>query len=750
MKNPLRKRLARELKREFGKYLVIFLFVAGIVSLISGFLVADDSMLAAYEESFEKYNIEDGNFELAAEGDDALIKTLEDEEVTIYKNYYAEEEVEGNDSTLRIFINREDVNKVSLMSGKFPENADEIAIDRMYADNNEIEVGDTITVAGEALKVSGLVALSDYSAMFSNNSDMMFDAVKFGVAVTTEERFEKFEENHIHYNYSWKYKSVPGNDEEEKEFSNDFLAVLGETTVIINYIPRYANQAIQFTGNDMGNDKAMFTTFLYIVIVIIAFVFAITTSNTISKEASIIGTLRASGYRKSELLRHYLAMPMLVMFVAAAIGNVLGYTIFKDFFASLYYGSYSLPTYITRFNLDALIRTTLVPMVIMFLINAVILIYKLQLSPLKFLRHDLRHKQKQRALRLSSRIKIFTRFRIRIIFQNISNYMVLFVGICFANFVILFGLLFEPLLDKYQDDIVNNMICDYQYVLKVPVETAMEGAEKFTAGELRTEEIKGKQDDITVYGIQEDSDYVNLDFDGDKIYISDGYAEKYNLGVGDQVTFLDSYGDGVYNFKIQGIYDYPSTLAIFMSQDTFNEEFENEKGYFNGYFSNQELTDIEDGYVATMITQDDLTKVSRQLDVSIGDMTKLFKVFGAIMSILLIYLLSKLVIEKNTQSISMVKILGFSNGEIGKLYVISTTIVVLLSLLISLPLCDKVMEYVFVLCLSDFSGWLPYYVAPVTYPKIFGIGAVCYAVVGIMQLYKIGKIPKSDALKNVE
>ena len=56
MKNPLRKRLPRELKTEFGKYLVIFLLLAGTISLVSGFLVADGSLLAAYEEAVrERY-----------------------------------------------------------------------------------------------------------------------------------------------------------------------------------------------------------------------------------------------------------------------------------------------------------------------------------------------------------------------------------------------------------------------------------------------------------------------------------------------------------------------------------------------------------------------------------------------------------------------------------------------------------------------------------------------------------------------
>ena len=57
MKNPLNRRLLRELKGEFGKYLVILILLIATIGFVSGFLVADGSMLAAYNESFEKYNI---------------------------------------------------------------------------------------------------------------------------------------------------------------------------------------------------------------------------------------------------------------------------------------------------------------------------------------------------------------------------------------------------------------------------------------------------------------------------------------------------------------------------------------------------------------------------------------------------------------------------------------------------------------------------------------------------------------------
>ena len=97
----------------------------------------------------------------------------------------------------------------------------------------------------------------------------------------------------------------------------------------------------------------MITMLLYMIIVIIAFVFGITISNTIRKEAGVIGTLRASGYTRKELIGHYMALPVIVTLIGAVIGNILGYTALKNVCAGMYYGSYSLPTYVTVWNAEA-------------------------------------------------------------------------------------------------------------------------------------------------------------------------------------------------------------------------------------------------------------------------------------------------------------------------------------------------------------------------------------------------------------
>lgn len=755
VKNPLRKRIPRELKGDFGKYLVIFIFMVGMIGIVSGFLVANQSISNAYDESFQKYNIEDGNFELASKADSKLIDTLEKEDVKIYDNFYVEEETKEVDSTLRVFANRTDIDRACIMEGRLAENKDEIAIDRMYAENNNIKVGDTLTVGNKKLNVVGLIALSDYKALFSNTTDMMFDAVKFGVATVTDRCFDSFGDTHLHYNYSWKYDNPPKDDNKAKDMGDDFLEVLAKNSIVKNYIPEYTNQAIIFVGDDMTGDNAMITVFLYIVIVIIAFVFAITSSNSILKESTIIGTLRASGYSKGELVRHYMTAPLIVMLAAAIIGNILGYTFFKDYMAQMYYGSYSLPTFETCWNAEAFVKTTIVPLLIMFFINLFVLSRKLSISPLKFIRRDLSRRKKKKAIRLNTKIGIMSRFRLRIIFQNIPNYITIFIGILFANLILLFGLMFGPLLDNYQNEITSNLICENQYILKAPQKTDTKGAEKYCVTSLDTTAEGHKIEGVTVYGVKNDSEYVDINIKSSEknepsVFVSNAYAEKHGLKKGDVITLKEEYGNKKYRFTVQGVYYYPSTLAVFMKQSDFNEVFDQDSDYFNGYFSDLKIKDIDDDYIATVITQDDLTKTSRQLKVSMGSNMTIFLVFGIAMFILIIYLLSKIIIEKNSQSISMTKILGYRNGEINRLYVTATTIVVVLSILLTIPIADRIIGSLCIYIFSDYSGWLPYYVPWYTYIEMFILGIVSYAVVAFMQMYRVKRIPMTDALKNNE
>ena len=773
MRNPLNRRVFRELRQDIGKYIVIFVLLLISIGFVSGFIVAGSSMSKAYNESFEKYNIENGNFRTNDRLSEAQKESIEKKNVSVYDLFYTEK-ITDNDTCVRIYKTRDRVNLACTMEGRLPETAGEIALDRMYAVNNDIEIGDQISSDEDKYLVVGLIALSDYSALFYSNNDMMFDSSEFGVALVSDDQFERYEDGTVTWNYAWKYDHEPDGDEEEKELSDELMEYIAKKADLTDFTPRYLNQAINFTGEDIDSDRAMMEIFLYIIVIITAFVFGVTISNTIHKEAGVIGTLRATGYTRGELIRHYMLTPIIVTVISAVIGNVLGYTLFKEVCVQMYYNSYSLPTYETIWSLEALIKTTIIPTAIMMFITYAVLKDKLSLSPLKLLRRDLAKRHQKHAIKLNSSLRFFDRFRIRVLIQNTSSYAILFAGLFFANILLFFGMMLPPLMHHYQDTIRDTMLAEYTYIIQVPIdavdssdiissmfsmmvlkgkiETRNKDAEKFSAASLKTTGEGGARvEEITIYGIDENSRYIDYDFDEKTVLVSSAYADKFDIAGGDVITLKEPYEDKYYGFKVTGIYPYDGSVCLFMSKKHLNDIMGYDEDMFSGYFSDTQITDIEKKYLGTVIDEESLTRVSRQLLISMGDLMLLVDGFSVVLFVFLIYLLSKIIIERNAQSISMAKILGYSGREISRLYILPTALVVVASLLISYPVITYIMVWIFKTMLRQMmSGWMIIWLDPSVYPKMFLLGVLTFAAVAAIEYYKIRKIPMDEALKNVE
>lgn len=937
MKNPLRKRYLRELKSDFGKYIAIALFMIMLIGLVSGYLVAAGSIEKTFYEGWEKYNVEDGHITFSQIPEKEILEQIENKaDLKFYDLEYLEEDIDDKGTTLRIFKDRTVIDDECLMEGEMPSSIYDIAIDRMFAENNGIKIGDILTVNQKQLKVTGLIAMVDFNCLYENNNDMMFNASIFGTGVMSEDGYENIGSDHIYYNYAWKYNEAPADEVEENAKSEALIDVLedvikdydegliqaevdnlykvandlsddlkdefdkasaaieekttqatkdaatkavnsltdeeklalymqgakdeayfafaankqnksieelvaeelGTTMEVLEafedaannleddmdgmniskeapkisldedeeydsemdfsmdsikdviskldatglydtatmsgivarleelqnyefdknklievdcYIPKYQNKSITYCMDDMSSDKPMFILFDYIVVVIIAFVFAVTISATIQKEAGVIGTLRASGYTKSELVRHFLFMPVVVTVIAAIIGNILGYTVFVNMMKGVFYNSFSLATYESIFNMEAFLYTTVIPLIIMIVINLYMLISKLQLSPIRFLRRDLAKKKKRRAVLLNKKLPFLTRFKMRILFQNISAYIVLSLGIFFGGVIAIFGFMFGPLIDDYADLIVEEKICEYQYVLMEQIETDTENAEKYCITSLDSTLEGYLKDEVSMYGIEDNSKYITKDIPADEVLVSEGILKKFKLKPGDELVLADPYSDKKYSFIIADSYPYSAALAVFMNRADYIRTFEEKEDYFTGYFSDKEIKDIESKDIITVITESDLIKVSDQMQNSMGEFMNLFKYFGAVMLALLMYLMTKQVIEKNAQSIAMTKILGFRNGEISKLYLMMTGIVVVAAMIITVPLTDIILRLMFEDYLyKELSGYIPYIVSNMCYVYTFIIGIGCFILVSVCMFIKIGRIEKSEALKNVE
>lgn len=915
MRNPLTKRIPKELAKDAAKYIAIFIMMVLLISMCSGMRVGNESLKAAYYDSFETYNIEDGHIVFDKPIPDQLRASLEDKiGMKLYDSFYFDDTMAETGADIRVYKQSAEVNKPCLLSGEFPAADSEIAIDRVFAKNNDIKVGDRIVLGGKELTVTGFVALPNYSTLYENNTDAMFDSINFSIAVMTDSGFEAAKSKNFSYNYAWQYNSDYADDIEAAELSEKFLDVIedeltaydeaivkaqvdeitetiktgaeeygelyqaaiekkvadisadaqkgaeeyaallmagqqptkddlsidvddftfdiirntvnamlsgeeppvpseddfkdaylstiekpkkddlsvplddflfgiiedavdaeinGEdyempadekfedeidkTDIIAvdDYVPRYLNMAVTFSIEDIGGDETMTMVMVYMMIALIAFIFAVTISNTVVSEAGVIGTLRASGYTKGEMICHYMALPIIVTLIAAVVGNIIGYTAMKDFCIDLYLGSYSLTTYHTVWDASAFILSTVVPIILMLIINLAVLTSKLKLSPLKFLRRDLKKNNNRKAFRLNTKIPFKTRFSLRILLTNLPGYIVMIIGILFSSILISFGDMMPRMMNEIKDIVTRDMISEYQYILfdyENADEVTDKQAEKFAMSSFDYTKEGFLTDSFSVYGVEENSRYIPADIPEGTALISTGISEKYGISAGDTLVLDEKYKrDSSYSIKVGGVYNYESSLAVFMNISDYNKTFGNDPDYFTGYFSNTELTELDPDDVASVITASDYTKLSNQLMTSMGGMMGLFKWFGALFFIIVIYVLCKQVIERNFQSIALTKILGFRNSEIAGLYITSTSIAVLFGLVISIPFIDTAMKAIFKGYLyTMMTGYIPCRINPMTYIITFVTGAACYAAVALLQMRKVSKVSKSEALKNVE
>ena len=897
MRNPLVKRIPKELAADWHKYAVIILFMVLMIGVISGMYVGHDSMLYSIEKGRADLNLEDGSFELSheaspellealstgekadvrqyfidegmeeadaevadaieeelnnqvaagiedavreqcaaygitdeemiqtqidtameenledaleearnsdefaeaveeayAEAHDAVIEAVYEEwddiaeeynlndegftpvPVSIYENFYHNEPEDNNndgeeDATVRIFRSDSTVDMATFIEGRAPETAREIAIDRMHADNVGVSVGDTITVGGREYEITGLLSYCNYLTLHESNTDLMFDAFGFDVAMLTPEAFDALT-SRTHYSYAFFYETKPVDKVEAADFSDSFLKCLITQTLvddneIEDYLPEYLRQASNFAPSDIEGDSTGTSILCYILIAVIAFIFAITISNTIDKEASVIGTLRASGYSKDELVVHYMSMPLIVTFIGAIVGNVLGYTAFRNVAVNLYYQSYSLPTPKLVWSSAALVKTTVIPLLLMFFINLIVIVKKLQLSPLKFLRHDLSKSKRSKARRIPA-WSFMKRFRIRILFQNMPNYAVLIFGVILIELMMCFAFGLPDSLDNYGEKAPEMVFADYQYMLMGYkdsdgniITTSEETAEKFSSKTLKYPKSgssfrsgmgSGGDENVTVYGIIDDSAYVNIptDMAEDHLYVSSAFATKFGLKAGEVITLNEEYENKSYEFTVDGIVDYDGGIAVFMNNDNFNSVFGKKEDEFSGYFSSNEITDIDEKDIAVVITIEDITKVTTQLDHSFGSIINVFKYVLIVLAAAMIYLLAKIIIERNEHTISMVKILGFMNSEIGSLYIIPTAIVVTVVSLISFVAGYFLMIWIFKAFILQMDGYFAFYMSPLSMVLSVVYLLVGYAFVSVIDYIRIRKIPMEEALKNVE
>lgn len=746
MRNPLHKTLKKEFLRNRSRYISLSLVLILMIGVVTGFLSVAYSAKELLIKDQISSKVEDGQLALRDRMDVKTKTKLEALGLKVYEQFYTEQSV-SRDTMVRVYRKRFDINRATLHEGRMPNKQTEIALDRLFALKNGYNIRDTIRMSGKSMTITGLISVPDYTSLIQKNSDMMMDPIHFGIAIVTDTGFQTLSTDRMVYSYSYYLDDRELNDFQKQKRADDIQEIcIREGAVLENLLTAQMNQAISFLPNDMGSDIPMVQTLLYIILMILAFIFVVISQTMIEEQASVIGTQLASGYTRRELLQHYMMLPTILIIVSAGIGNLIGYTLFPNLFTGMYYSNYCLPPLSIHPVWEALLSTTVMPFIFMMLILYVLLKRRLRLSPLRFLRKDLRRHRQRRYIPLHGS-SFFQRFRIRIILQNKGSYLVLFLGIIFASFLLMFALILTPSMEQYIRNLEADTRCDYQYLLKAPVQA---DGEKVTLTSLKVYYVGGDLDlDVTLYGLGPNSGYytdMTLSSDPKSIVISSDFASKMSLQVGDAITLRNPYRDKAYSFTIQDIYPYNAGFSAYMPRNQLNQLLHEDHTYFNGYLSNQPL-DIEEAYVQSVVTRSDLVKINEQMTQAFSQLLPVLTSVSIAIYLVVLYILTRLVIDRNAISMSFLKVMGYTAKEIRSLYLHATSLVVLASLTAALPLCNIALRYLMKFAFMKFTGNLSVYIPGYVYFLVFVTGGVAYLFIKALLTRRIEQMELGYALK---
>lgn len=767
MASPLRKRFPRELKNNLGKYLGIFLLMSVTIALTSGFLLAAHSIGVIIDDMPEQYSIEDARFTTAFEATDEQLDAADDAAsdagtggTDIVRNWSFDADFnhaqgdDGRDRTLRVYQHRTQVDLAAYAEGRVPEAADEVAIDRVFATNNGITVGEEVELFGQHFTVCGIMTTSDNQALFQNNSDFTVNTLTFGVAEVSESGFAALEAtgHQPAYTYSVRFVDRDLTVAERTDAEKDMMRALSTAGATVDDLTdSSANQGIGYAADDVSDDSTMWSVLLYMIIVIMAFVFVVLTSGTIEEESAIIGTLLASGYRRRELVTHYLALPAAVGIAAAVVGNVAGYTLMSEPMRNLYYGSYSLPPYYATWSWGVFAQTTVLPAATLVGITLLGLLRKMGHTPLEFLRHETSKGGVKRGFALPERLSFIARFRMRVFLRNLGNFATLFVGIGFASMLLLFSLAILPTMTHYAENLHNNVVAEHMYTLKAPLEVEGTQAEKYAVYSLEYDRGEGSgTETITVYGVPEDSRYWDDLAVGDgHVVFGNGLIDKFRFADGQTVSLYDKYEDETREIAYEGgayTWGTKSDMAVYMSLDDFNRFFGNDAGYFNGYASDQAL-DLDARYLTSDLTPESMDAIGEQFVGMMDDMIGMLVGLSVFIFLVFMYLLTKSVIDRSARAISYMKVFGYRDSEISRLYVRSITLTVAVSLVVCQPLIIGGLTLLFRAMLLAYNGNIEIYVPMAAIAEVIAIGFATYLAVALLHIRRIKRVPLALALK---
>ena len=732
----LNKRLLRILKENKLRYLgILVLIVLGSYTFVVAAGLSQN--LAVLVTTFTEDHVQE-DLSFSTDRPISDVAELENKFDALIEEYMSFDAKLSDTLTLRLLSETKKVNIPAIIEGRTLSRPGEILLDPAFAEANGYSIGSQIKAQDKTFTVVGFVSLPHYIYPLKNVNDILYSPKEFGVGVINREEFSDID--NAASIYSVKFNDRTRSLNMQAVELRKYLQVKGFT--VSNWIDIMNNKRARMVWASITGMKTMSVPLPAAMFLLSSLIIGIMFWRIIRRESVIIGTLYAQGYRRRELMRHYMAIPLLLAFAGGTIGSLLALpSIGPMVMAMISYYNVPVPGIELSF-LNVLIGI-LTPTLFLGLSSYLVIRSELKRSPAELMKGD---KQKtkvnalERAFKLE-RFKFSTKFQLREQFRSISRLLFLLLGVTSASVLMVFGFtVLNSMNHVFETSDVYQF--EYEYSFRdLQYGEAPDGAEVFNAGKFYPENNEGIEFYIT--GIEPDSILVILkDNKGNVIpnnqtNITKSLANRLGIKAGDTVTFINKEDGKPHTFHIDAVAESYIEQFIYVPIDEFNKKMELPEDSYIGLFSTKEL-DIPDEKLSGTKSMSQLPEAMDEFMGQLISMVALMTIVSSVVALIILYLVTSLAIEENRNTISLLKVFGYRPREIRFLILNSSTFIVVAGFLIGIPIAVASMGSLYGYLGNMINLVLPPIVSPIY---------IIISFVAIMMTYQLSK---SMCAKNID
>lgn len=707
MKNVLFIKALREIRLNFKTYLSVILIATLAVTLFTGILANYQNFNDKLNHIYEEAHMCDGMVLLKA--DDEIVE----EEIQKRANYYEKRiymtaEFKNKNVYLATFTSD---SKLNLPFQSSCENIDSsmVLVDTNFLDRNNIAIGDSIQV------------------------QISFGTVTIDIDLCINGSMKHPEslENSV-YNPAFIYvgyealrsailKQVPLKDmvDETLEKGHNQYLIVGDDCLFdeikeihledSNFI--YSLRRSDLPSNitvdaDVHQAKQLIYIFPVIFYLVAILIILTSISQLMNRESKNVGILQALGYKKGQILMHYMGIFMMLGLIGSILGMILGPLIVPQVMGKKYNLLYQLPKIsLPFFRFEYLISVGILLVIIA--VTSMIACYKpMNAVPASSLRGDNSvemHMTFLSKFKWMQKIPLSVLMAFRNMKRKVSRTVMVLVGVlgCSALLVCGFGI---------EDTIYYGMNLELDelipYDLSVTYGTS--GSKMNSYQEMK--EISAV-DEYAKYSISvenkklirsylfvlpEHCDIFQSTYDQEGCLLSTKVAEEINAKKGDRIHFV--FQDKRYDVVVTDVIDFCLSQGVFVSKNVIEAEFIPTAAWVSTGIEHGSLKEkirLIDG-ISDVITIEEMRSHAEDTIASIKVMTWTIKIFAILLAIVVLYNLALLNFKERIKDIATLKVLGFSRIEVASslmIEIISLTFVgALVGLFLGYPLLVAVLS----------------------------------------------------------